>query len=193
MIIRTNLATRPFYNERAVQVAVAVAITLVVGFTLLNVVQFVRLSASETRLGAHAVEAEREATRLRAEAARLRTRLDPKELASVAEAAREANGIIDQRAFSWTTLFSQLEATLPPDVRVKAVQPRLEQGAFAVAVVAQARKAEDLAAFMEALEATGVFREVKLVEQSMKDALLEAVIDSVYLAPGRATGAPAHD
>lgn len=191
MTIRTNLATRPFYNERAMQVAVGAAVAAVVVFSLFNLVQFGRLSASERTLGAHAVEAEREATRLRAEAARLRTRLDPKELTSVAEAAREANGIIDQRAFSWTRLFGQLEATLPPEVRVKAVQPRLEKGAFAVAVVAQGRKAEDLAAFMEALEATGVFKEVKLVEQSMKDTLLEAVIDSIYLAPVRGAGGPA--
>jgi len=190
-MIRTNLATRPFYNERAIQVAVGAAVALVAVLTLVNIVQYGRLSASERGLGAHAVEAEREATRLRAEASRLRTRLDPKELASVAGAAREANGIIDQRAFSWSTLFTRLEATLPPDVRVKAVQPRLEKGAFAVAVVAQARKAEDLAVFMEALEATGVFRDVTLVEQSVKDGLLEAVIDSVYLAPVRGAGGSA--
>ncbi len=192
-MLRTNLATRPFYNNRPVQTALGLAVAVVVVLTLVNVVQYVRLSGTERRLGADAVGAEQEATRLRADAARIRTRLDPKELASVADAAREANGIIDQRAFSWTRLFAQLEATLPPDVRVKAVQPRLEKGSFAVAVVAQARRAEDLSDFMDALEATQVFKEVQLVEQSMKDGVLEAIIDSVYLAPVRTSEGGAHE
>ena len=173
--------------------ALGIAVAVVVVLTLINGVQYVRLSGTERRLGSHAAEAEREATRLRTEAARIRTRLDPKELASVAEAAREANGIIDQRAFSWTQLFAQLEATLPADVRVKAVQPRLEKGSFAVAVVAQAKRAEDLSAFMDSLEATTLFKEVQLVEQSLKDGVLEAIIDSVYLAPARAAVGGAHE
>ena len=185
-MLRTNLATRPFYNERAAQVIVGVLALAVLAFTLFNVIELVRLSSSQSQLGAHAAEAEREAGRLRSEAARIRTQIDPRELQTVSVAAREANGIIDQRAFSWTALFAQFEATLPPDVRIKAVQPRLEKGIFVVAVVAQARKPDDLNHFIEALEATGAFRNVKPVEVTQSpDGLLEAVIDAVYAAPPR--------
>jgi hypothetical protein len=105
----------------------------------------------------------------------------------IASAAREANGIIDQRAFSWTALFGQFESTLPPDVRITAVRPRLERsGTFVVAVAVQARRAEDLDAFVEALESKGAFRNVLAVqEQTNEDGLLEAVIEGVYVQAAR--------
>jgi hypothetical protein len=108
-MLQTNLATRPFYNERMVQAAIAGIGILVLAFTLFNVVELLRLSSNQSQLGAHAAESEREAARLRTEAARIRTQIDPRELESVSVAAREANGIIDQRAFSWSELFRQFE------------------------------------------------------------------------------------
>ena len=51
------------------------------------------------------------------EAQRIRAQVDPKELETVSAAALEANGVIEQKAFSWEQLLAQLEATLPDDVR----------------------------------------------------------------------------
>ena len=184
-MLRTNFATRPFYNERAAQLVLGVLALVVFALTLANAVEYSQLSDSESRLGSSAAESEREAARLRAEATAIRTRIDPRDLETVVVAAREANDIIDQRAFSWTALFGRLESTLPADVRVKAVQPRLDKGTFSVTVVAQGRTIQDLADFMDALEATGVFRDVRLVEQSVRNDLLEAVVDGIYLAPAR--------
>ena len=185
-MLGTNLASRPFYNERAVQLAVVIVGILVIALTLFNVGELVRLSGRQSRLGSHAANAEREADRLRAEAARIRTQIDPKDLRVVSGAAREANAIIDRRTFSWTELFSRFEAALPPDVRIKAVQPRLEKGTFTVAVIAEARRVEDLDRFIEALEKTGAFHNVRPVEESTnQDGLLEAVIEALYAAPER--------
>ncbi len=186
-MLRTNLSTRPFYNVRAVQVTLGLFAGLVLGITLFNVVEIVRLSASQRSLGSHAAEAEAEATRLRSEAVRIRSEINPKELQVVADAAREANGIIDQRAFSWTLLFGQFESMLPPDVRITAVRPRLERsGAFVVAISVEARRAEDLDAFVEALESKGAFRNVLAVqEQTGESGLIEAVIDGTYVPPAR--------
>ena len=192
-MLRTNLATRPFYNERAVQLALGAVGLVVLGFTLFNVVTLVQLSGSQSRLGAHAAEAEREAGRLRTEATRIRTQIDPKDLQAVSVSAREANGIIDRRAFSWTELFGQYEATLPADVRIKAVQPRLEKDVFFVAVIVQARKIEDVDAFIEALEATGAFRNVRPLEETSDKGLIEAVIEAVYTAPGRSASEAARE
>src|SRR5262245_45381600 len=114
-MLRTNLSTRPFYNVRTVQVALGAALLIVVAITLFNVVQTVRLTMSQNTLGASAAEAEAEAARLRNDAAKIRAQINPQELQVVANAAREANQIIDQRAFSWTDLFAEFEATLPPD------------------------------------------------------------------------------
>lgn len=182
-MLRTNLSTRPFYNVRAVRALLGLVALLVAGFTLFNVVQLVRLSATQRTLSADAVRAETDAARLRADAVRLRGQIDPRELALVSADAREANAIIDRRTFSWTALFVQFEEALPPDVRITAVQPRREQdGSFSVNIGVEARRVEDVEAFIEALEARTPFRDVLPVEeQTSEDGLIEAVLDGHYL------------
>jgi len=191
-MLRTNLSTRPFYNVRAVRALLGLAALVVAGFTAFNAVQLIRLSATQRTLSADAVRAETEAARLRADAVRLRGQIDPKELALVSADAREANAVIDRRAFSWTALFGQFEQALPADVRITAVQPRREQdGTFAINIGVQARRVEDVEAFIEALEAQTPFRDVLPVEeQTGEDGLIEAVIDGRYM-PARPPAAAA--
>jgi len=185
-MIRTNLATKPFYNVRAVQVALSTLAAVVIGITLFNGITIFTLMTSQQTLGANADEAEREAARLRSEASRIRAQINPTELETVASAAREANNLIDQRSFSWTELFTQFEATLPDDVRITAVQPRLEKGVFIIGIAVDARRAEDLEAFIDALEMTGAFHNVLATEtQTNEEGLLEAIIEGVYQPPSR--------
>jgi Tfp pilus assembly protein PilN len=186
-MLRTNLSTRPFYNARAVQTVLGVLALVVLAVTLFNVVQIVRLTLQQRSLSARAVQAEREAEQLRGEAVGIRARIDPKELNVVAGQAREANAIIDQRTFSWTSLFEVFEDTLPPDVRVTSIQPRLDQdGTFYVGMIVQSRRAEDVDAFVEALEKSGTFHNVvPSEEQSTEEGLLETVIDGAYTGVAR--------
>jgi type IV pilus assembly protein PilN len=184
-MLHTNLSTRPFYNERAVQIMLGLLTILVLAVTAFNVVQAIRLRGSQRTLGAHAVESEREAARLRTEASAIRAQINAKELEIVASAAREANGIIDQRAFSWSELFDQLEQTLPEDVRITAVDPSLSaDGDFIVQISVQARRSEDVDQFIESLEKTGSFRNmITPAEQTNEQGLLEAVIKGTYVRP----------
>lgn len=182
MILRTNLATRPFYNTQAVRALLGLLGIVVLAITAFNVVQYARLSGRERTLGARADQAEAEAARLRGAAARVRAQIDPRELLAVSSAAREANSIIDRRAFSWTELFTEFEQTLPPDVRITEVAPRLEKnGDFKVSMVVQARRVEDLEAFREALVKRGNFYNVlPHEEQTNERGLIEAIVDAVY-------------
>lgn len=182
-MLHTNLSTRPFYNVRAVRTVLGALALVVLAVSLFNGIRIIRLSMSQQTLGAHAAESEREAARLRQEAAAIRAQINPRELGIVATAAREANGIIDQRAFSWTELFSQFERTLPPEVRVTSVQPRLEDdGSFVVTIRAQARRIGDLDTFIEALEGESTFRDVLSLEtETDESGLLEATIEGTYL------------
>ena len=181
-MLHTNLSTRPFYNVRAVRALLAGAAALVIAITLFNVVRIVRLSVTQRSLGAHADESEREATRLRTDAATVRAQINPKELGVVAAAAREANAIIDQRAFSWTALFTQFESTLPPDVRITSVQPKLDRdGIFRVEIIVQARRVEDLHTFLQALESSGGFHDVLPAQEETNDqGLIDAIIEGIY-------------
>jgi hypothetical protein len=189
-MLRTNLSTRPFYNSRAVQAGLGALAVVVIGLTLFNTAAILRLSGTQRTLGASEATATTEAARLRREATRIRSQIDQDELEIVAAAALEANTLIDRRAFSWTDLMAQFEATLPADVRVRSVQPRLERGVVVVSLTVEARRAEDIDNFIEALEATGNFKDVLPASvQTTDDGLLAATIDGVYAAGARAVGA----
>ena len=175
-MLRTNLSTRPFYNIRAVQAVLGACVAIVILFTMFNVISLVRLAASQRSLGARAVQAQNDATKLRADAARVRSQVDAKELEVVSGAAREAKSIIEMRSFSWTDLLAQFEKTLPENVRITAVQPRVEKdGRFVIGMRVEARQVGDLEKFLEDLEMTGAFRNVLTTdEQATDDGLLEA-------------------
>jgi hypothetical protein len=189
-MLRTNLSTRPFYNIRAVQAVLGACVAIVILFTMFNVISLVRLAASQRSLGARAVQAQNDATKLRADAARVRGQVDAKELEVVSGAAREAKSIIEMRSFSWTELLAQFEKTLPENVRITAVQPRVEDGRFVIGMRVEARQIGDLEKFLEDLEMTGAFRNVLATdEQATDDGLLEAVVEGLYVpqtgtAPG---------
>lgn len=191
-MLKTNLSTRPFYNIRAVQVTLGALALIVAVMTVLNMVQLVRLSAAERGLGARANQAEAEADRLRGEARRIRSQIDAKELNEVAAAAQEANAIIDLRAFSWSGLFAQIEATLPESVRLTSFQPQEDrQGNLIVNLRVQARRVQDLESFIDALENTGMFHQVLAAEeQTNPEGLINAVVEGRYL-PTSPAPAPA--
>ena len=80
-------------------------------------------------------QAEARSRSLREQASALRKTVDQGDIAVVQAAAREANLLIERRAFSWTDLFNRFEETLPADVRIAAVQPQIDdQGRMLVAV-----------------------------------------------------------
>ncbi len=186
-MLRTNLSTRPFYNIRAVQVALGALALVVVAMTLLNLVQLIRLTSANALLARGPQQAETEAQRLREEARRIRSQIDAKELNEVAAAAQEANAIIDLRAFSWSDLFSQLETTEPENVRLTSFQTQEDrEGRFIVNLRVQARRVQDLESFLDALEKTGRFQEVLAAEeQTNPEGLINALVEGrVRARPG---------
>ena len=159
-MLRANLSTRPFYNERAVHAIAAAVAILVLAVTIWQVTRVVRLSAYKTELNG-AIGPERgEAQRLSREAADIRRGMDQKEVAVVAAAAKEANHLIEQRTFSWTQLFNHLEATLPEDVMLTSVHPTFEDGVTHVNMEIQGRGGDVIDKFWEQLEKTGAFHEI---------------------------------
>jgi Tfp pilus assembly protein PilN len=179
-MLTTNLSTRPFYNERAVRTAIGMVLVLVLLLTAFSVFRALSLRAEEQTLSARATQALSEAERLRAEAARMTAQIDPKELAAVSEAASEANGVIAQRTFSWGALLADLEETLPPNVRVTAVQPRVEKGVITVTIDVETMSSEELAAFMDALDMRGSFPKVLPRSKSVFDDVITASIETTY-------------
>src|SRR5690242_7490002 len=187
-MLRSNLSTRPFYNERAVQLVLGLVAVVVVALTAFNAIRIVALSRQNTELSALISRDRGEAERLAGEAHRIRAGINPEELKATATAADAANRLIDQRTFSWTEFFNRIEETLPDDVMLTAVQPSFEQQRSVVQMTVLARRTEDVDEFIEKLEATGAFTEVlPSSEDRTEDGLHRVLLNGVYSAGARST------
>jgi Tfp pilus assembly protein PilN len=187
-MLRANLATRPFYNERAIHLLLAVAALIVLAITVLNVSRIVTLSRHSTDLSSRTNADRNEASKLSTEALRIRRTINKDELTLVVNAAQEANALIDQRTFSWTEFFNQIEATIPPDVMLTSVRPSFKDGVTRVTMIVLGRQIADIDEFIEKLEATGYFEElVPASTETTDDGLRRSTIESVYVGNGAAT------
>ena len=196
-MLRTNLSTRPFYNERAIQLLLALAALLVVILTAFNAIRIFSLSRQNTELSSLVNRDRQEAQRLTRDAQRIRAGINVEELQATADAAGVANALIDQRTFSWTEFFNRIEETLPPDVMLTSVQPSFGREATIIQMSVLGRQIEDIDEFMEKLEATGAFHDVLPTQEDTTDeGLHRLMVRSTYTgtvseAPEAATPAQA--
>ena len=193
-MLRTNLSTRPFYNDRAVRTGLAALALAALGLTVFNVSEIVRLRSQSADVRQLIAQNEQQARERREKAAGIRRSIDREKLNAVQIAAREANSLIDRRAFSWTELLNQFQLTLPPDVRIAGVSPQVDnEGRMLVAMTVYSRRFEDLAAFIEALEGTRFFTAVLSRSDSpQEDGTLLSQLQGYYLPPSeRSAVAPA--
>jgi hypothetical protein len=181
-MLRTNLSTRPFYNTRLVRIGLVLVGVVAGGLTVFNSAELWRLQRTNRELSQTVTQNESEAENLRQKARTIQQAIDRTRLAQVTVAAKEANELIDRRAFSWTELLNQFQATLPPSVRISSVQPQLDnEGRMLVAITVQSRQQEDLDSFIEALEKSGVFRDVlSRSDFSGPDSSLTSVLQAYY-------------
>ena len=190
-MIRTNLSTRPFYNERAVQLWLLVLVVLVVGATAFNAIRLISYARTDTELATRASRDETSASQMRAEAVQLRGSVDLKQIEHASLEARQANQLIDRRTFSWTDLFNQFESTFPDDVRITSVRPHADsKGQMVLTIQVAARSVDDVEELIRNLEATGSFSNVLSVEEHFnEDGMLNATVEGNY-APAAAKKAP---
>ena len=184
-MIRTNLSTRPFYNERAVRLWLLAIAVAVVAATAFNVSRVIRYSRSDTQLATQASRDEARAADLRRQAAQLRASVDPRQIDFASADARQANDLIDRRTFSWTALFNQFETTLPDEVRITAVKPRIDRDLGIVLVInVVARSVDDVYRFTENLEGTDAFKNVRNVEEHFDEqGNFLSILEAAYVPP----------
>ena len=180
-MLRANLSTRPFYNERAVQLLLVLAGVIVVALTIFNVSRILSLSNQNTDLSSRVSSDRAEAQRLRSEAVAIRRGINQAELKTIVAAAQEANMLIDQRTFSWTEFFNHIEETLPADVMLTEVKPSFQEDQTIISMGVLARRAEDVDDFIEKLEATRAFEQVlpKLRDET-EERLIRVLITALY-------------
>ena len=192
-MIRTNLSTRPFYNDRAVRLWLGVVALLVVAATIFNASRLLRYTTDNSQQAQAAERDERRAKELRDQATRLRASVDIKQVEFASTEARQANDLIDRRTFSWTELFNHFETTLPDEVRIVSVRPRLDRDqGFVILITVVARGVEDVNSFIENLEKTGAFFSGSSLEEHVNEQnQLEAQLQINYVPMTPTPAAPA--
>lgn len=191
-MLRGNLSTRPFYNERMVRTLLAVLALVAVGLTVFNAVEILRLERAGRDARQTVAQNAAQARDLRQKAQVIRQGINQAQLEAVRVSARDANALIDRRTFSWTALLNYFQATLPPDVRIAGVAPQIdEDGRMLVAISVFARRIDDLSAFEDALESTGAFTDVlSRTIGTEEDGTTRAQLQGYYSGPVAAS-APA--
>jgi Tfp pilus assembly protein PilN len=192
-VIRTNLSTRPFYNERAVRGWLLLAALIVAAATAFNVERGMRYRRSDTELVAQAAANEARAAELHRQASTLRATVDPRQIDTASAAARQANDLIDRRTFSWTDLLNRFETTLPDEVRITAIRPKIDRvRGIVVAINVVAAGVDDVNAFMENLDQTGAFKDVNSSSDRINEAgQLESLLEAIYIPGNAKPGEPA--
>lgn len=191
-MIQTNLSTRPFYNERAVHLALLALAAAVLLASVFNATRVIQLSRSDTRQATQASRDEKRAADLRRSADRLRATVDPRLIELVSVQASRANDLIDRRTFSWTDLFNRFETTLPDEVRITSVKPRSDRThGIILLITVVARGVDDVSSFMANLEATSAFTNLRPAEEHINErGELESVLETAYTPPVAKAPAP---
>ena len=181
-MIRTNLSTRPFYNERAVHLWLLIAALVVVAATAWNVTTGLRYRRGDSELARQADADEARTAQLRQQVTQLRGSVDPRQIDAASTAARQANELIDRRTFSWTELLNRLETTLPAEAHIVAVRPKVDRAnGILLTLNVVARDVDDVNEFMENLEATGAFKNPRpTTERFNEEGLFESILEANY-------------
>ena len=184
MMLRGNLATRPFYNERIVMLLLALVAAVVLALTVTNVTRLVQLSSRRSALRTQIAADEAAAARIRQTASSVQKGVDRTALAELAGSAREANALIDQRTFSWTTFLTLVESAIPMGVHLTSIAPDFKKGDIIITMNLVGRQAEDVINFTNALETTGRFYDVgATVVGATEEGFDRVTIKGLYLPP----------
>jgi uncharacterized protein HemX len=183
-MLRINLSTRPFYNERLVTFVIAIVGAIAIGVAAFSVQQIVSLSAKRTTLRAQVAQGAAATNRANIETESIQKSINARALKGLALNANQANRLIDERTFSWSVFFTLIGKTLPDDVRVDSVAPSVDKDGVVVRMTIVSKHTDDLALFIENLQNTGAFYDIlPQQEDSTEDGNRRTTVQARYLSP----------
>ena len=158
-----NFASRPFRDNRPVYVATAALFTLGAVVLVLNLrlVGEYRGGVAATRGAIAALEKRGRLADEKANAAK--AALSSYRLSALADESRGLARIAAERRFSWTTLLTRLERTLPGQIGVTRLQPQFSAtGEVVLDMELIARGREAIVPTIVALSKDPAFQEIEL-------------------------------
>ena len=180
-MLKINLATRPFYNERAVHVVLVLLGTGALVLMGLAGERIFELSKNHAEITRAAEASEALVGMVTQETRSLEENVSEVELEALRLSAAEANQLIDQRVFSWTELFNVIERTLPNQVMLTGLRPTGNADNVSLVIGVIGERVADIEEFIEQLEASGSVRNVLArQEQRTEDGMYSAQLTGEF-------------
>jgi Tfp pilus assembly protein PilN len=166
MSTRLNLASKPFRNR-----VLPWTVTFVVAFTSIVALIFIAQSSFKTYTSIAATQ--RDVDGLKKQLDTLKRQEKDVETALTPDQKRElkyAHGLVDRKRFSWSRLFSDLEASLPGEIRVtkivvKGVGMQADRPVADLDLVVSSKAPTNVTEMIENMESEGIFH-AELVAQN---------------------------
>ena len=180
-MLKINLATRPFYNERAVHMFLVLLGTGALVLMGLAGGTIFELSKNHADITRAAEASEALVGTVTQETRSLEENVSEVELEALRVSAAEANRLIDQRVFSWTELFNVIERNLPNRVMLTGLRPTGNADNVSLAIGVIGERVADIEEFIEQLEASGSVRNVLArQEQRTEDGMYSAQLTGEF-------------
>lgn len=156
MRINVNLATRYYYDNRKINIAMAVAgalllllLVILIGVAVANYGEIRRLKKEQAELDARQKK--------------LGRAVSEKDYQALLPRIGEANAIIEKKAVNWLELLNRLEEVVPDGVAITSIDP--DQKSRELKIDGAARSFASLRLFLENMERSPNFPDVLLLNQ----------------------------
>ena len=90
------------------------------------------------------------------------------------------NALIDERSFPWSKIFTDLETTIPPGVRVISLMPKLVNGHAEISMEVGVASSENEIQFLRAMEKSPAFSGITV--NSVRPVALQNTPDRIVLS-----------
>jgi Tfp pilus assembly protein PilN len=162
MKLQLNLNTAPRENKRPF-LAGAAAIGTVAFLAMLVLSHAAYKSWRANReLRVQEAQLERDIRGEQAKQQALESAFQTPQAQQILDRAGFLNSLIGQRSFPWNKIFTDLEQTLPPGVRIVTISPKLQSGRALLTLSVGASSDDAKVKFLEALEKAKMFSAVEV-------------------------------
>ncbi len=161
MKIPINLASQPFQRVRAMLLA-SIAVSLALAGTLVALILLIMADRAQMADVRHDIQRlNRELRQAQADQVRLTAVVNKPENSEVLERSVFINTLIYRKGISWTRIFSDLEKTLPYNVKVLQIRPTLNsRNEVALDMVLASDNSDAMLKAMQELENSPLFGEL---------------------------------
>jgi type IV pilus assembly protein PilN len=166
MKVRLNLATSPLESNRRFALGASVIGFLALFGLLLLSRQAYAVWSHDRDVRARQAALEGQIASLQRQRQNLTTFFEKPDTVKRRERAAYLNALIEQRAFPWIKIFTDLERILPDGVRVVSIEPKLAGDALQLKLMVGAMTDEAKLKFMKSFEASPDFSHIQLLNET---------------------------